>query len=275
MTEEAAKIVWMSDLHFVAAGMVLNHDPRLRLSAAVDHLNTHHADADLCVISGDLVNRGTLADYTALKACLDKLKTPYHIMVGNHDSRAELQQVFDLPAETMADFVQYAVPHPAARILCLDTLHPGADSGQLCSDRLDWLKATLADAEHKPCLVFMHHPPMALGLPMQDRDRLAQSDSDVLLDLLAAHGGPIHLFIGHVHRATSGIIAGLPFATMRSVLYQAPAPRPAWDWDTFAPASEAPNIGVIYVSGSDFTLHYEQFCAPAYGCTPKTDAPLI
>lgn len=275
MTVATAKIVWMSDLHFVATGMVLNHDPRLRLSAALDHVNTHHADADLCVVSGDLVNRGTWADYTALRACLGKLKIPYHIMVGNHDSRAELQQVFDLPAGTMADFVQYAVPHPAARILCLDTLHPGADGGQLCCVRLDWLRTALADAGLQPCLVFMHHPPMALDLPMQDRDRLAQRDSDLLLEMLATHNGTAHLFIGHVHRATCGIIAGLPFATMRSVLYQAPAPRPAWDWDTFAPAPEAPSIGMIYVSGSDITLQYEQFCAPAYGRAPKTEAPLI
>ena len=60
------KIIWMSDLHFARAGDVLGHDPRLRLEAAVAHVNRHHADADCCIISGDLVNRGELADYQAL-----------------------------------------------------------------------------------------------------------------------------------------------------------------------------------------------------------------
>ncbi len=47
---------------------------------------------------------------------------------------------------------------------------------------------------------------------------------------------------------------------MRSVLYQAPAPRPEWDWESFHPSEEAPNIGVMTISNADVNLQYEQFC---------------
>lgn len=263
MTIQDAKIVWMSDLHFVADGLVLGHDPRLRVESAVAYVNAHHPDADLCVISGDLVDRGTLQDYTILRNCLDALVVPYRVMVGNHDSRGELRQIFDLPRGAMDDFVQYALPLPAGRVFCLDTLNLDADCGQFCAARLDWLERALADAPLQPVLVFMHHPPLALGLPMQDTDRL--TDGAAVLKCLSSHEGPVHLFFGHVHRVTCGVVAGMPFATMRSVLYQAPGPRPEWDWNSFSPTSEAPNIGVINVSGADIILHYEQFCAAEYG----------
>lgn len=260
MTGEAVKIVWMSDLHFVEEGLVLGHDPRLRVAAAVDHVNAHHADTDLCVVSGDLVNRGRLAEYAALKNHLDRLVVPYEVMVGNHDSRAELRQVFKMPPGCMESFVQYVLPYPACRVICLDTLDPGSDAGQFCPARLEWLENTLAQG--RPCVVFMHHPPLALGLPMQDPDRLVDGGS--LLDVLSAHGAALHLFAGHVHRGTCGMVQGLPFATIPSVLYQAPPPRPAWDWNSFTPAAEAPMIGIIR-AGDDVTLHYEQFCEVTYG----------
>ena len=62
-----SKIIWMSDLHFAADGLVAGVDPRARVRAAVDHINTHYRDAEICVISGDMVNRGTVKDYTALR----------------------------------------------------------------------------------------------------------------------------------------------------------------------------------------------------------------
>ena len=53
----------MSDIHFAAEGNVLGHDPRIRLETAIEHINAHHSDAEMCVITGDMVNRGTQADY--------------------------------------------------------------------------------------------------------------------------------------------------------------------------------------------------------------------
>ena len=99
---------------------------------------------------------------------------------------------------------------------------------------------------------------MKLGLPMQDTENLV--DSDALLDLLAAHSNVKHLFLGHVHRPVVGSIRNIPFATMSSVLFQAPAPLPAWDWQSFKPAEEAPSIGVLTIENTDVSLQYVQFC---------------
>lgn len=251
------KLIWMTDPHLVADGLVLGHDPRARLSAAIEHVNAHHADAALCVVSGDMVNRGSAADYTAVADLLTKLNMPCYPMMGNHDDRALLRTHLPLPDTVMPDFVQYEIATQNVRLLLLDTQKPGADAGAFCAARRDWLRNRLDRDPETPVILFMHHPPMALGLPMQDQDRM--EDGEGFLDELSGQGNLRFLCIGHVHRPTTGTIRGIPFATMRSVLYQAPAPRLAWDWTSFQPAQEAPQLGVLHVKDGDVTLHYEEF----------------
>jgi hypothetical protein len=106
---------------------------------------------------------------------------------------------------------------------------------------------------------------MPLGLPMQDGARVREGAA--LLDLLAAHGGVRQLCLGHVHRPISGCVRGIPFTTMRSVLYQAPPPRPAWDWSSFRPAAEAPALGVVTVEGQDVAIQFDEVCRYEMGVT--------
>jgi len=252
------KIVWMSDPHFVHHGTVLQHDPRVRLTAAISHINQHHGDSAFCVISGDMVNRGTREDYSALRVHLDTLSVPYLPMVGNHDDRELFRENLPLPATCMEAFIQYSIETDSGTLVCLDTLKPGSDAGELCAARLDWLARTLETAGDCPVYLFMHHPPMALGLPMQDTDGLENGVE--FLELLARLENVKHLFIGHVHRPITGTVHGIPFATMRSVLYQAPAPKPDWNWDTFRPGDEAPCFGILTLSDLGVNLQYTQFC---------------
>ena len=257
------KAVWLSDLHFSADNTVAGLDTAKRIDAAVDFVNQYHADADICVITGDLVDRGTRRDYEALHQHLSTLACPLYPLVGNHDDRALLRSTFELPVNGMPDFVQYRIDRPDSILLCLDTQRTGADSGEFCAQREQWLAQQLAVADGKPVLLFMHHPPMVLGLPMQDSANLQNADS--LIDLLASHSNIAYLFIGHVHRPICGTFRGMPFATMRAVSYQAPAPQPAWTWEQFAPAAEAPNLGVITTAGADVNLQYLQFSDYALG----------
>lgn len=252
------KVLWLSDFHFTARGLVQNHNPRERLARAIGFINAHHRDAACCVISGDLVDHGTADDYAALSDALSELSVPVHPMVGNHDNRALVRKHFALPGDAMDGFLQYAVETEAARLLCLDTLNPGSADGAFCAARFAWLSDQLDRFEDRPTLLFMHHPPCPLGLPMQDQDRL--HDAGPFLDLISCRNTVRYLCIGHVHRPISGSVRGVPFSTMRSVLYQAPPPEPAWDWSTFEPAVEAPQLGVLFVRDGDVTLHYQQFC---------------
>lgn len=85
------------------------------------------------------------------------------------------------------------------------------------------------------------------------------------LDLVSAFDCVKYLFMGHVHRPISGTVRGIAFSCLPSILYQAPAPRPAWTWETFQPSSEAPQIGIVEINEGTVTQHYETFCDYSVG----------
>ena len=251
------KIVWMTDLHYVRNGEVAGVDVRKRLTDAVDYVNAWYSDAAFCVISGDMVQEETPATYRALQAQLKDLRLTYLPMVGNKDDREMMKAALDVPDDCLGGFVQYSVQIDQGVILCLDTQKVGSAAGELCQARMSWIKTALEAAGERPVYIFMHHPPMALDLPAQDEICLEQGAA--FLDMIAAYPNVRHLFIGHVHRAVSGVVRGIPYATMKAVSFHAPAPRPDWSWDGFTHADEPANLGVITLRQSGVNLHFLQF----------------
>ncbi len=82
------KLIHITDIHLVPPGeRLLGLDPGERLKACIRDINIHHSDADLCVITGDLANRGETAAYTLLRERLLELKIPCQLLIGNHDNR--------------------------------------------------------------------------------------------------------------------------------------------------------------------------------------------
>ena len=259
------KIIWMSDPHFQSEGTIDGLNPRTRLDTAIEHANAHYADADFAILSGDLVGDDIEADYAAIASYLDKSVIPINPMMGNNDDRDGFRKHLKLPADAMTDFIQYVISTPDGLMICLDTHKIGAHAGKFCDARQQWLNETLQKASDKPAYIFMHHPPFALGLPKQDEIMLEEGNA--FLDLVSRHEHVKHLFMGHVHRPTCGTIRGIPFATLGALSFQAPAPRPEWDWESFIAPQEAPQYGVLNIESGDATLHYTQFCAFEVGIT--------
>ena len=93
---------------------------------------------------------------------------------------------------------------------------------------------------------------------MQDRENMENGSE--FLELISEYSCVKYLFIGHIHRPITGTVRGVPFATMSSILYQAPAPKPEWSWETFNPAEESPKFGLISITESMVRLQYIEFC---------------
>ena len=88
------KFIHLSDLHLVAPGTLLHGlDPMWGLERCVASIRAHHADAALCVVTGDLTHDGEPAAYDAARRCLAGLPMPVHLMIGNHDDRAAFRAV--------------------------------------------------------------------------------------------------------------------------------------------------------------------------------------
>mgnify|MGYP001057633862 CR=1 FL=1 len=247
------KLIWITDPHLVEAGREwpAGVDPLLRLRLCLDEIRKHHADADRIVVSGDLIQIRNLAAYDILRRELDAMGTPYRLIAGNHDDRKALAAAFpNVPRHD--GFIQYAEEMPGANLLFLDSVtRDGKHHGELCASRLGWIDERIAAADHRPLLIFLHHPPCDIGVPALDRLKLL--DAAPLAQLLRRRRAPTFLLCGHLHRNVSGIWAGHPFASLKSTHVQ-------YDLDMVASklvrSTEPPGYGVIIVRGDDVVMNY-------------------
>jgi len=213
------KIVHLSDAHIVAAPHRLyGLDPRERLARAVADITARHRDADLCVVTGDLAHWGEANAYAAFAEAWIGVDLPVVFMIGNHDDRDTFNRMMPSALVDESGFVQGLRRIGDLTCLFLDTHQPGTHAGSLCERRRAWLARALADAPGE-VLVFLHHPPLAVGVaPM---DAIALTDADAFAAVLDPYRPRIrHLFFGHLHRPVCGVWRGYSFSGTRGLNHQ-------------------------------------------------------
>jgi 3',5'-cyclic AMP phosphodiesterase CpdA len=232
------KIVLFSDLHYSPDRIVYGRSSKECLRNAITHVNKHHRDADLCVILGDLTDRGLELEYQSLSTDLENLSIPYRMLLGNHDDRDQFIRVFGKNLLDKHGFVQSAVVVGSHRFLFLDTHMPGQGWGSLDGDRLEWLDQELTRAD-QPCVVCLHHPPFATALPAYDA--IGLQDAGQCAAILDRHRSKVfQVFFGHCHMSVSGNMNGIPVCGIESLFYQA---LPNFTDDRFL---DAPNLSPTY-----------------------------
>ena len=254
------KLVQVSDLHFVPPGVRLfGLDPRARLEAAIADINRHHGDAELCLFTGDLADRGVPEAYDALRETLAALQVPYRLAIGNHDDRGNFQNVFPEAPRDEHGFVQTVVANGAGDIIVLDTHEPGESSGSFCARRQAWLKARLAETAGRPVILFMHHPPLDIGIPSMDQIGLVdkQGFAEAVAGTRTGAANIRHIFFGHVHRPVSGSWRGIPYASLCSLVHQVSFDLVTADPTPFDHAPPAYNV--ILLNAEDTVVHHHEF----------------
>jgi 3',5'-cyclic AMP phosphodiesterase CpdA len=256
------KVIWISDLHQTVSGEVEGVASAARLDQLIAQINTYHADAACCVASGDLCDTGSAEEYQALNQRLAGLKLRFLPMIGNHDNPANFGQAFALPGQVQPGYAQFRYDLAGdVTLLCLDTYLAGSDAGAMDKARLDWLADQLRQTAERRVLVFTHHPPGPLGLgPL---DAMPLLDHQPLIDLLRAAPQVEYLLCGHVHRPVSGVIGGVPFATLRALAHQTKAPTTTWGWDDFVAKEERPQYAVILIAADRIVIQFIDIEDPA------------
>ena len=249
------KVLLFSDLHYSLDRTKHGRDPAASLRRAITHANTFHGDAALCVVLGDLTDRGSEAEYGALAADLKTLSVPCRAVLGNHDNRDNFLRVFGTGFVDENGFVQSTADVGRYRFLLLDTHMPGEGWGSLDGGRLEWLDGALAEAD-RPCLVCLHHPPLPTALPAFDAIGLRGADR--FAAVLERHRSRVcQVFFGHCHMSVAGNLAGVPVCGVKSLLYQA---LPNFDDDRFL---DAPGLTSAYsvavVDERHVTVHVIEF----------------
>ncbi|MBP80768.1 MAG: phosphodiesterase, partial [Acidiferrobacteraceae bacterium] len=76
------KIIHFTDTHFIPEGKTLyGRDPAIALQCCIADINRNHADAERCVITGDLTHWGESEAFDNLKQYLDKIKVPLRLLI--------------------------------------------------------------------------------------------------------------------------------------------------------------------------------------------------
>jgi len=219
-------IVQISDLHITtpskkAYGVASTGN---NLVQCIDHINQLKPQPDLVLVTGDICNENSFDELVNAKALLDQLNYPYYVMPGNHDTRHELTSVFDTthcPITTLTNeddnpssFINYVIEHKELRMIAVDSTIEGKSGGELCNERLAWLKAILDEDQHKPTIIIMHHPPIKLGVFETDIDVFIGTEK--LEKLLKNYSNIKAILSGHIHRHTHTLWANTVVITAPS-----------------------------------------------------------
>ncbi|MEE8436581.1 MAG: phosphodiesterase [bacterium] len=220
-------VVQLSDPHVVQQDALLKGqvDTNGLLAQAVRRVLRLRPLPDRVWITGDLVATGRSEEYDALVALLSPLTMPLHLLPGNHDDRDLLRAAFHdhdyLPRE--GKFLHYVVETSPVvetepvRMIGLDTVIPGEMGGEMCPERLAWLEARLAEAPGRPTVIFMHHPPFEVGLPV---DRYLCRNGDALEKLVSRYPNIQRIGIGHAHRSIQRVWGGTLACVCPSTAHQ-------------------------------------------------------
>jgi 3',5'-cyclic AMP phosphodiesterase CpdA len=198
-------LVQLSDPHL--GGTWAGGDPAAGLAAAVAAVRELDPRPDAVLVSGDLTDHGTSAEYEDLRALLAPLEAPVHVLAGNHDDRTALRAAFGLPGGP-EDPVQYVADLGPLRLVVLDTTVPGEPGGRLDGASLAWLDGELGAAPDVPAVLALHHPPVPTGIAAMDAIGLDPGDREALAAVVERHPQVRRLLAGHVHRAVVADLAG-------------------------------------------------------------------
>lgn len=215
------------------------------------HIAANQIDAEFCVITGDLADRGEPEAYQALHDELAKFPLKTYLILGNHDHRESFLSAFPNKSCDDHGFVQSCLNHQCGDFLFLDTLDQGEHTGGYCDARQEWLVRCLENANDRDVYLFMHHPPFPIGIP--PLDDIALSNPNAFANLLANHGRIKYLFFGHVHRPVSGSWRGIPFSTLFGTNHQVALSFESDDVISYS--NEPPAYNVVLTEDERVIIH--------------------
>lgn len=211
----ALKLVQVSDLHLQATpdGLYRETDVEARWHSVLTHICDHHADADLLLLSGDLVHHAGVAAYQRLHDSLACLPVAQRWLPGNHDTVTDMAQV--VPAEALAG----SWSKGCWQVVTLDSTSApdGRGGGELSDQALQVLAHQLNVPQATHQLLVLHHNPVPVGSRWQDAIGLRNADR--FWQLVATGNGVRAVLFGHVHQAWQ-------FSRADVHLFSAPAVAP-------------------------------------------------
>ena len=186
------RIAQITDLHIGRAGEnTFDIDVRANFRRILSKVC--QVAPDYIVATGDLCYQDPdplILQY--VKDELDATGIPYFVISGNHDDSPMLATCFGLEEQLCDAELYYSRLVDGVPLLFLDSA-----VGRLSATQKQWLQNEL-QRHTTPVVVFIHHPPLAGGVPYMDNNHALQDRAEVA-ELLLQSAQPVHVFCGHYH----------------------------------------------------------------------------
>jgi 3',5'-cyclic AMP phosphodiesterase CpdA len=164
------------------------------LQTAIAKMKACSPKPELCLMSGDFAEHGTVAELTAAREVFQALGFPAYGVIGNHDwlkndDRKPYEEVFP-------NRINYRFDHRGWQFMALDTTE-GLKAGRtrISDDTLRWVDANLPKFDKKKPLIVLSH--FQLGPGINNRPL----NTDTLLERFKDYNLRA-VFCGHFHGFT-------------------------------------------------------------------------
>jgi len=200
-------IAQISDTHIAGRDkMTYGIAPMVQnLAQCIEHINQFNPALDLILVTGDIVSSGSKEEYEQSVSLLNKLNAPYFVIPGNHDNKINFLSAFVGTAcfsiqnlnNPENEFINYVIDDYDIRLIAVDSTVTDGPGGEICETRATWLNDRLAEDKNKPTIIFMHHPPVKLGVRESNIDGFIGSER--LGNIIENYSNIERVLCGHVH----------------------------------------------------------------------------
>jgi 3',5'-cyclic AMP phosphodiesterase CpdA len=194
-------IAQLSDLHIceynqLYKGVVSSNEMAIN---AINHINSLNPQPDLVVVTGDIVENGSPAEYANARKMFRALRAPMLAIPGNHDEREAFRAAFPQPGCPIEGPINYVNDDYPIRIVALDVTVPEEHYGEPTGTTLAWLARVLAQRPNVPTIILMHQPPFRSWVPYLDQYMCRSGEQ--LGKILDGFPCVERVLCGHVHRS--------------------------------------------------------------------------
>ncbi len=191
-------IAQISDMHIVDNESENNLN-NIKLEKTINKINNFEPKIDLVVATGDLTDNGNKSEYKVLKKIFSKSIPNILMIPGNHDKRDNFIKIFSNQDYLYNNkFFCYTINDFPVFLIFIDTLVEGKPEGEICEERISWLKEKLFQNKDKPIIIFLHHPPFDSGIWWMDA--IGLKGRKKLKKLIQNYTNIEAILAGHVHR---------------------------------------------------------------------------
>lgn len=211
--DQDIKFIQISDSHLLQNNQqrLIGVDTDASLRAIID-LVSNEENVSGILASGDLSQDGSLQSYQRFSEITQTPGVPVYWIPGNHDDSKYFHDPEGFPLKKR-DVIEVG----NWRVLLLDSVIPGNESGLLADSELEYIENNVIN-DDKHHLLVLHHQPLSCGSAWLDSMILRNADE--FIRLISSKDNIRAVLYGHIHQASMQQVAGISFFSTPSTCFQ-------------------------------------------------------